>query len=40
MGRLTRSAMNDFQMATGIPVTDQVDARTLEALEEAVAVVA
>ena len=40
MGRLTRSAMNDFQTANGIPITDQVDPRTLEALEEAVAAVA
>jgi N-acetylmuramidase-like protein/putative peptidoglycan binding protein len=37
MGRLTRSAMNDFQRDRGLPITDFVDEQTLEALKQAAA---
>ena len=33
MGRLTRSALNDFQRSHDLPVTEFVDARTFEVLE-------
>ncbi len=35
MGRLTRSAMNDFQEKHGLATTDHVDDRTLAALKDA-----
>lgn len=35
MGRMTRSAMNDFQMEIGLPRTDFFDAATLSALRTA-----
>jgi len=38
MGRMTRAAVNDFQLAQGLPATTDVDAGTLAALREAAGV--
>ena len=38
MGRMTRAAMNDFQAAAGLPLTDAIDAATLAALRAAAGV--
>ena len=37
MGRMTRSAMNDFQRQSGLPITDFFDDATMQALRTALA---
>jgi hypothetical protein len=32
MGRMTRAALNDYQAAIGLPLTDFIDDATLESL--------